>query len=139
MSEITHRVLRLLGLLESRSTWTGSGLAERLGVTQRTVRRDVIRLRERLTSHQDLIVLTHSVATPLREVVYINHHNLIAKQNSEVKVVPHDETSVLVDLLLTRVRDENRLNDNSIRFLVCPLFEELGELLLHFQQFLRLG
>ena len=46
MSEITHRVLRLLGLLESRSTWTGSELAERLGVTQRTVRRDVIRLRE---------------------------------------------------------------------------------------------
>ena len=45
MSEITHRVLRLLGLLESRSTWTGSELAERLGVTQRTVRRDVIRLR----------------------------------------------------------------------------------------------
>ena len=46
MSEITHRVLRLLGLLESRSTWTGSELAERLGVTQRTIRRDVIRLRE---------------------------------------------------------------------------------------------
>ena len=46
MSEITHRVLRLLGLLESRSTWTGSDLAERLGVTQRTIRRDVIRLRE---------------------------------------------------------------------------------------------
>ena len=44
MSEITHRVLRLLGLLESRSTWTGSELAERLGVTQRTVRRDVIRV-----------------------------------------------------------------------------------------------
>ena len=46
MSEITHRVLRLLGLLESRSTWTGSELAERLGVTQRTIRRDIIRLRE---------------------------------------------------------------------------------------------
>ena len=41
----TSRVLRLLGLLQSRPTWTGPELAERLDVTTRTVRRDVDRLR----------------------------------------------------------------------------------------------
>ena len=46
MAETTHRVLRLLGLLEARSTWQGGELAQRLGVTERTVRRDVTRLRE---------------------------------------------------------------------------------------------
>jgi predicted DNA-binding transcriptional regulator YafY len=41
----TSRILRLLGLLQRRPTWTGAELAERLGVTTRTVRRDVDRLR----------------------------------------------------------------------------------------------
>ena len=41
----TSRVLRLIGLLQSRPTWTGPELADRLGVTTRTVRRDVERLR----------------------------------------------------------------------------------------------
>ena len=39
------RLLHLLSLLQSRSDWTGGDLAERLGVTGRTVRRDVNRLR----------------------------------------------------------------------------------------------
>jgi predicted DNA-binding transcriptional regulator YafY len=38
-------VLALLGLLQQRRVWTGPDLAERLGVTTRTVRRDVERLR----------------------------------------------------------------------------------------------
>lgn len=44
----TERVLTLLGLFQSRgnSVWTAPELAERLGVTDRTVRRDVDRLRE---------------------------------------------------------------------------------------------
>ncbi|MDF9715722.1 YafY family transcriptional regulator [Nocardioides sp. ChNu-153] len=42
----THRVLRLLGLLQARRTWTGPELAAELGVTDRCVRRDVARLRE---------------------------------------------------------------------------------------------
>lgn len=46
MSRTTHRVLRLLALLEARSSWQGCELAERLEVTERTVRRDVTRLRE---------------------------------------------------------------------------------------------
>lgn len=46
MAETTHRVLRLLGLLEARTTWRGAELADRLRVTERTVRRDVTRLRE---------------------------------------------------------------------------------------------
>lgn len=46
MAETTHRVLRLLGLLESRTSWQARELAERLEVTERTVRRDVTRLRE---------------------------------------------------------------------------------------------
>ena len=41
----TERVLMLLGLLQQRPVWTGPELAERLGVTPRTVRRDVERLR----------------------------------------------------------------------------------------------
>lgn len=40
------RLLTLLGLLESRRDWTSEELAERLGVTTRTVRRDVTRLRD---------------------------------------------------------------------------------------------
>ena len=40
------RLLALLGLLQSRSDWTGAELAERLDVTDRTVRNDIDRLRE---------------------------------------------------------------------------------------------
>lgn len=45
MLETSARLLRLLSLLQARRDWTGAGLAERLGVTPRTVRRDVDRLR----------------------------------------------------------------------------------------------
>ncbi len=41
----TERVLTLRGLLQQRQVWTGPELADRLGVTARTVRRDVERLR----------------------------------------------------------------------------------------------
>jgi predicted DNA-binding transcriptional regulator YafY len=41
-----ERLLRLLGMLEGRIDWTAEELAERLGVTTRTVRRDVTRLRD---------------------------------------------------------------------------------------------
>lgn len=46
MSETTGRVLQLLGLLQSRRVWSGEELADRLGVTTRSVRRDVERLRD---------------------------------------------------------------------------------------------
>ena len=39
------RLLKLLGLLQSRREWSGAELADRLGVTTRTVRRDIDRLR----------------------------------------------------------------------------------------------
>ncbi|RTL71024.1 MAG: transcriptional regulator [Pseudonocardiaceae bacterium] len=39
------RLLRLLALLQTRREWAGPELAERLGVTTRTIRRDVDRLR----------------------------------------------------------------------------------------------
>ena len=42
----TSRALALLNLLQTHRHWPGAELAERLGVTQRTVRRDVERLRE---------------------------------------------------------------------------------------------
>jgi predicted DNA-binding transcriptional regulator YafY len=45
MLETSARLLRLLSLLEARPDWTGPELAERLGVTTRTVRNDVDRLR----------------------------------------------------------------------------------------------
>jgi predicted DNA-binding transcriptional regulator YafY len=43
--ETSARLLRLLSLLQARRHWAGADLAERLGVTERTVRRDVERLR----------------------------------------------------------------------------------------------
>jgi len=42
----SSRLLALLGLLQSRATWTGQELAERLTVTPRTIRNDIERLRE---------------------------------------------------------------------------------------------
>ncbi|GAA1851265.1 YafY family protein [Actinomadura bangladeshensis] len=41
----TERVLRLLALLQRRSSWTAAEIAEQLQVTDRSVRRDVERLR----------------------------------------------------------------------------------------------
>ncbi|MEV0828775.1 helix-turn-helix transcriptional regulator [Nonomuraea rubra] len=41
----TERVLRLLSLLQRRLSWTATELADELGVTDRSVRRDVERLR----------------------------------------------------------------------------------------------
>lgn len=46
MSDTTSRALALLNLLQTHRHWPGPELAERLGVTQRTLRRDVERLRE---------------------------------------------------------------------------------------------
>ena len=43
--EAASRLLHLLSLLQSRPTWSGGELADRLGVEPRTVRRDVSRLR----------------------------------------------------------------------------------------------
>ncbi|MGW2560287.1 helix-turn-helix transcriptional regulator [Streptomyces sp. NPDC001514] len=46
MLETSARLLRLLSLLQAHREWSGAELADRLGVTPRTVRRDVDRLRE---------------------------------------------------------------------------------------------
>jgi predicted DNA-binding transcriptional regulator YafY len=46
MDTTAGRLLRLLSLMQSRPTWTADELAERLGITPRTVRRDITRLRE---------------------------------------------------------------------------------------------
>lgn len=45
MLDTSARLLRLLSVLQSRHSWTGAGLAERLEITPRTLRRDVDRLR----------------------------------------------------------------------------------------------
>src|SRR3954466_9885333 len=45
MLETSARLLRLLSLLQARRDWTGTELATRLGVTTRTVRNDIGRLR----------------------------------------------------------------------------------------------
>jgi predicted DNA-binding transcriptional regulator YafY len=46
MTGTSSRLLELLALLQGRRDWTGSELAERLGVGRRTIRRDVERLRD---------------------------------------------------------------------------------------------
>jgi len=45
MLETSARLLRLLSLLQARPEWSGAELAGRLGVTDRTLRRDVTKLR----------------------------------------------------------------------------------------------
>ncbi|NVI91730.1 YafY family protein [Actinomadura sp. BRA 177] len=45
MLEVSARLLRLLSLLQTRRDWTGPELAERLGVSARTVRYDIGKLR----------------------------------------------------------------------------------------------
>ncbi|MCC7371270.1 MAG: HTH domain-containing protein, partial [Chloroflexi bacterium] len=46
MRETSARLLTLLGLLQSRFDWSGAELAAQLGVTGRTVRKDIARLRD---------------------------------------------------------------------------------------------
>jgi predicted DNA-binding transcriptional regulator YafY len=46
MANTSSRALRLLSLLQNHRFWPGAELAERLGVSSRTLRRDVDRLRE---------------------------------------------------------------------------------------------
>jgi predicted DNA-binding transcriptional regulator YafY len=46
MTETSGRLLKLLSLLQTRRDWPGNELAQRLGVSGRTIRRDVERLRE---------------------------------------------------------------------------------------------
>ncbi|HEU4757874.1 MAG TPA: HTH domain-containing protein, partial [Agromyces sp.] len=46
MSDTAARMLALLSLLQSRPDWTGTELAGRLGVSTRTIRNDIERLRE---------------------------------------------------------------------------------------------
>jgi predicted DNA-binding transcriptional regulator YafY len=46
MLETSARLLRLLSLLQRRSGWSAAELAERLGVSARTIRRDMERLRD---------------------------------------------------------------------------------------------
>jgi predicted DNA-binding transcriptional regulator YafY len=46
VAETTTRTLSLLGLLQAHRQWSGPELAERLGITERTLRRDIERVRE---------------------------------------------------------------------------------------------
>ncbi|HEX2681553.1 MAG TPA: WYL domain-containing protein [Candidatus Dormibacteraeota bacterium] len=46
MKETSARLLRLLALLQVRRVWSGEEIASRLGVTTRTVRRDIEKLRD---------------------------------------------------------------------------------------------
>ncbi|MEW1846179.1 YafY family protein [Nonomuraea angiospora] len=46
MANTSSRTLRLLSLLQTHRHWSGTELADRLGVSERTLRRDVDRLRE---------------------------------------------------------------------------------------------
>lgn len=45
-TDTPKRLLHLLSLLQTPREWPGSELADRLGVTDRTIRRDVERLRD---------------------------------------------------------------------------------------------
>jgi predicted DNA-binding transcriptional regulator YafY len=45
MLSTSERLLRVLTLLESRRDWSGADLAERLEVSTRTIRNEMVRLR----------------------------------------------------------------------------------------------
>ncbi|HLS62508.1 MAG TPA: HTH domain-containing protein, partial [Ruania sp.] len=45
MADVTERMLALLATMQSGHTFTGPELATRLGVSARTLRRDITRLR----------------------------------------------------------------------------------------------
>src|SRR5258707_11251613 len=45
MLSTSERLLRVLTLLESRRDWSGTDLAQRLEVSTRTIRNDMVRLR----------------------------------------------------------------------------------------------
>jgi predicted DNA-binding transcriptional regulator YafY len=54
----TSRALRVLSLLQTRRSWPGSELAERVGASPRTIRRDIDRLRElgyRITAERGVL------------------------------------------------------------------------------------
>ncbi|WP_370417696.1 helix-turn-helix transcriptional regulator [Streptomyces sp. QH1-20] len=69
-TDMPARMLRLLSLLQTRREWSGHELAERLGVTGRTVRRDIDRLRalgypvEATTGHAGGYRLASGTAMP---------------------------------------------------------------------------
>jgi predicted DNA-binding transcriptional regulator YafY len=46
MAETTARILSLLGLLQAHRHWSGPELADHLGITERTLRRDIERIRD---------------------------------------------------------------------------------------------
>ncbi|HEY3427972.1 MAG TPA: YafY family protein [Acidimicrobiia bacterium] len=46
MADTTARLLRLLSLLQARRTWSGHELLDRLEISERTLRRDIDRLRD---------------------------------------------------------------------------------------------
>lgn len=46
MISASARLLRLVSLLAARPSWTCGELADRMAVTERTVRRDIAKLRE---------------------------------------------------------------------------------------------
>ncbi|EPY93433.1 helix-turn-helix transcriptional regulator, partial [Streptomyces noursei] len=68
--DLPARMLRLLSLLQTRREWTGAELSERLGVTLRTIRRDIDRLRrlgypvEGTTGHHGGYHLSAGAALP---------------------------------------------------------------------------
>ena len=45
MAETINRALQLLNMLQAHRHWTGTELSRRLGVTERTVRRDWVKAR----------------------------------------------------------------------------------------------
>jgi DeoR/GlpR family transcriptional regulator of sugar metabolism len=66
----TERVLTLLGLLQQRQVWTGPELADRLGVTPPTVRRDVER---HMTALTGLVVRSGTLKIPQHSSSPIDH------------------------------------------------------------------
>ncbi|MBW4721077.1 transcriptional regulator [Saccharothrix sp. SC076] len=111
-------MLRMLSLLQGRREWTGAELAERLGVTDRTVRRDVERLRElgypvsgttgsaggyRLASGRDLPPLLLSDDEAVAVAVALGTAIGSAVEESAVRALAKLE-QVLPDRLRRRVR-----------------------------------
>ena len=64
----TRRALRLLALLQQRAAWPGETLAQRLGVSTRTLRRDIARHGESVAEFETLPKIASRTAKSGRTV-----------------------------------------------------------------------
>lgn len=101
MAETTDRTLQLLSLLQRRRYWTGPELAKRLEVSERTLRRDIERIRR----------LGYTVDA---ERGVAGGYRLVGAGGDTVLLLDDDETTALAVALHTAAGDHTELAEASL-------------------------